>query len=48
MMRRSIGTGNTATKDFKSCNEVDHVVILSEIGSIEVQEVRRWRPADGG
>ena len=47
MMRRSIGTGNKATKDFKSYHEVDLEVILSEIESIEVKEVRRWRAADG-
>lgn len=46
-MRRSIGTGNKATKDFKSYHEVDLEVILSEIESIEVKEVRRWRAADG-
>jgi hypothetical protein len=38
---RRIGTGNKATKDFKSCHEVDVEVILSEIGSIEIKEVRR-------
>jgi hypothetical protein len=47
VMRRSMGTGNKA-KDFKSCHEVDLEGILSEIGSIEFKEVRRWRPADGG
>jgi hypothetical protein len=47
VMRRCTGTGNKA-KDFKSCHEVDLEGILSEIGSIEFKEVRRWRPADEG